>query len=124
MLLFKINTQVINVELTTQRKDIIERHLQEIADFIAVDHITSCDLVIRKMHRAWGKDVFAVMVRVVTNEKTYYAVAHRPDLSRSLAHAVVTLRRSVSQVYNPAAAEVRQVRNRAIETYAAETLAK
>jgi len=99
MLSTKINTKVIDVELTEKRKNVIAHTFTPLTRL--VDGGARCDVVIRKIHRMWGGDVYCVLVRLKTHTQAYYAVANANSFLRAINQAQIELRKSINKKHAP-----------------------
>ena len=120
MLYPKINTKVINVELTSERQKQIITNLAPVTRLINGGRGAVCDVVIRKVHRGWGSDVYSILVRLQSNDETYYAVASERHFARAVSRASNELRRSMSKVYYTEADQIRRLQKTAHERFCVE----
>lgn len=120
MLYPKINTKVINVELTSTCQKQIITHLVPVTRLINGGRGAVCDVVIRKIQRTWGGAIYSILVRLTADGETYYAVAHERHFRRAVSEAADGLRRNMSKMYYTEAAEVRQMQKKVHEKYFVE----
>ena len=99
MLYPKINTKVINVELTNERQKQIISHLAPVTRLVDGGRGVVCDVVIRKIHKGWGSSTYSILVRLQTPQETYYTIAHERHFTRAVARAAQKLRQSMSKTY-------------------------
>jgi len=116
----KINTKVINVELTNQRQKQIITNLAPITRLINGGRGVRCNVIIRKIHRSFTKDVFSVMVRLSAEDEVYYAIAHNAHFSRAISRASEKLRKNMSKAYYQDTQQVQQLQKIAHEKYFVE----
>ena len=109
-----------NVELTNQRQKQIISNMAPVTRLVNGGRGVRCDVVIRKVHRSWGGDVFSILARLEAGKEVYYAIAHEPRFSRAVSRAADKLRRNMSKAYYTQAQEVRQLQKIAHEKYFVE----
>tara|TARA_B100000745_G_C20126799_1_gene385999 strand:+ start:270 stop:641 length:372 start_codon:yes stop_codon:yes gene_type:complete len=120
MLSPKINTKVINVELTSERQKQIISNLAPVTRLINGGRGAVCDVVIRKIHRSWGGAIYSILVRLTADGETYYTVAHERHFGRAVSEAADRLRRSMSKTYYTEAQQIRRLQKTAHEKYFVE----
>lgn len=95
-----INTKAMNVELTSDRKNLITQKLAPVARLTPEAEGVVFDVVIRRMRKPWQGERYCVSVRMSTTDEKYYAIASEAYLEKSLARVRDDLRKAVSKTYH------------------------
>ncbi len=121
MLYPKINTKVINVELTSERQKQIITNMAPVTRLCNGGRGAVCEVIVRKIYRGWGNNVYSVLARLQTAEgEKYYAIAHERHFSRAVARAADKLRRGMSKTYYTEAQQIQRLQKTAHEKYFVE----
>lgn len=99
MLSKKINTKVIDVELTDERRKKVIKEFLPILRVADGGVGARCDIVVRKIHRMWSGNMYCILVRLITPKQTYYAVANAHHFVQAIMKARDELYKTMNKKY-------------------------
>lgn len=92
-----INASATNLELSQERRALIEQKLAPLGRLLRGEHDVSMDVIVRRVQSRAGRDMFCVSAKLSTGSGTYMAVATGHYLTMALAGVREYLRRSLSR---------------------------
>jgi hypothetical protein len=112
-----IKLQVIDVALTPLKEQIITHHIGSLLRLTNVPERAHIDVVIRRIPRALTSPIICIMVRLHTEDQTYYAVGMEHSFYRAVRAAERELRKTLSRTHVPDAATIEHWRQHAHERF-------
>jgi hypothetical protein len=120
MLYSKINTKVINVELTNEKKKQIAQTFGPVTRLIDGGSAVTCDVIIRNIQRAWSTSVFCVLVRLESPSETYYAIANAYSFTQAIHKAQFELRKVIADKSSSDMQSIRDIQKAVHKKYFAD----
>ena len=92
-----IHASATNLELSQERRTLIQQKMAPLGRLLAGEHDVRVDVIIRRVSNAADGDMFYVSAKLSSAKGTYMAVATGHYLTRALADAREYIRRSLSR---------------------------
>lgn len=92
-----ISASATNLELSQERRALIEQKLAPLARLLRGERDVEMDVVVRRVQSRTGGDLFCVSAKLKTGDGTYMAVATGHYLTMALTGVREYLRRSLSR---------------------------